>query len=181
MAGSTGDLPVTTLAQYQEAVTAKRYDVVRPLCGPEENKKAETPQKDMVGCVNGHGEKLPGQTGQSGGIGVSAIGSAVFAGETVIGLLDGVHTEILLMAMGEYDTGTLTLPDFMGEPISVRLIPAGSPKVILSLTPEPTASLALSLNCTAESALPPGSEDALTQAAAQYLEEELQQIFLACR
>lgn len=131
-------------------------------------------QPDMAG-----GEVYPylggGLLGE-GQIKTSLSGSAVFAGDRMVGLLSGQHTMLVLLSKGVFRAGHLRLPWGTGE-VDLALYPVGKPKRSWSegrFTCEITVEADLENPAQMEV-----DSEALIHTAENYLAEELRRVFFA--
>ena len=129
---------------------------------------------DMVG-----GEAYPYLGGRllgEGQLKTSLSGSAVFAGDRMVGVLSGQHTMLVLLAKGVFRAGHLRLPWGEGE-IDLALYGVGRPKRSWSegvFTCEITVEADLENPAEVET-----DSEALIAAAEEYLAEELNRVFAA--
>ena len=196
-----GSLPSANLALFMEGIRGGRFDPILPLGVMDENidlpMKDGQPQQpeapapelsvDMTGCLHGHDSALAATTERKGGLRSAFAGSAVFDGCRMVGFLSTLHTEVLLMARGEYHTGILKLTDGEGRLMSLRLTADREPKTELALTDPPRVRITVPLTCRLEMedslavGLPPIGKDALERCAEEFLEREISRVFAACR
>lgn len=196
-----GSLPSANLALFMEGIRGGRFDPILPLGVMDENidlpakdgeeqKPAEPAPElsvDMTGCWHGHDSALAATTERSGGLRSAFAGSAVFDGCRMVGFLSTLHTEMLLMARGEYHTGILKLADGEGRLMSLRLNADTKPKTEFFLAEPPKVRVTIPLNCSLEmetslaAGLPPIGEDALERCAEEFLTRELSRVYSSCR
>jgi hypothetical protein len=208
---TTGYIPAITLAQFYDRAWNEAGDIVMPL-GMLEKQSSEEGGKDKSGAgqpaqssggekeksdkqaeqaptpsptadILGEQDYLPGQTGREGGLDSGMIGSALFHGAQLKGFLNGPHTQLLLMATGEFQTGRLRLPDPKGRLISVLLQRKGEPRTTLLLGEHPSAQFQLSLYASVEqpAAVADTSREELARYFSEYLQEGMRSVFYACR
>lgn len=196
---NAGSLPLANLALFMEGVRGGRFDSAVPLGvmderiafpdGQDEKTAGTAPalSEDMTGCFHGQDAALTATVRREGGLRSAFAGSAVFAGCRMAGVLSALHTEILLMARGEYHSGILKLTDGEGRTFSIRLTAEEKPDTALSLYPAPSAEVkirlagSLEMENSAAKGLAPLETDALEECAEFFIERELRNIFSACR
>ena len=111
-----------------------------------------------------------------GQIRTSLSGSAVFAGNRMVGVLSGQHTMLALMAKGTFRAGHLRLPWGEGA-VDLALYAVGKPQRSWS---EGRFTCAFTVEADLESpAQVDADSEALIAAAESYLAEELQRVFRA--
>ncbi len=108
------------LARMQEAFANETGDALLPYGGLVDGHL----RPDMVGgqAYPYLGGKLLGE----GQIKTSLCGSAVFAGNRMVGVLSGQHTMLVLMAKGVFRAGHLRLP-WAGEELDLAIYAVGRP------------------------------------------------------
>ena len=158
------------LSRMQEAFTNQTGDALLPYAGLV----GGALQPDMAG-----GEVYPylggGLLGE-GQIKTSLSGSAVFAGDRMVGVLSGQHTMLVLMGKGAFRAGHLRLPWGTGE-IDLALYAVGQPK--RSWAPGRfICEIALEADLEDPAQMEADSES-LIAAAETYLTEELTRVFEA--
>ena len=156
------------LSRMQEAFMNGTGDALLPYAALV----GETLRPDMVG-----GEVYPYLGGSllgEGQIRTSLSGSAVFAGERMVGLLSGQHTMLVLMGKGVFRAGHLRLP-YGGQEIDLALYAVGRPQRSWSKG-RFTCAISLEADLESPAQLDVDSEE-LIAAAECYLEAELQRIF----
>lgn len=159
-----------SLSRMREAFTNGTGDALLPYAGIVGGPLRE----DMAG-----GEVYPylggGLLGE-GQIGTSLAGSAVFAGDRMVGVLSGQHTMLVLMANGVFRAGHLRLP-WDEEALDLALYAVGKPK--RSWDGETFAcDIALEADLEHPAQVDADSE-ALIAAAEDYLRQELGRVFRA--
>ena len=158
------------LSRVREAFSNDTGDALLPYAALA----GETLRPDMVG-----GEVYPYLGGSllgEGQIRTSLSGSAVFAGERMVGLLSGQHTMLVLMANGTFQTGHLRLP-WKGTELDMALYVVGKPKRSWQAGTF-TCEITLEADLEHPAQVEADSEE-LIAAAESYLEEELEQVFRA--
>ncbi len=165
-----GYVEVWGLRRMQEAFVNETGDALLPYAARVGSKL----RPDMVG-----GEVYPylggGLLGE-GQLKTSLSGSAVFAGDRMVGVLSGQHTMLVLLAKGVFRAGHLRLPWGEGE-IDLALYGVGRPKRSWSegvFTCEITVEADLEDPAEVEA-----DSQALIAAAQRYLTEELNRVFCA--
>ena len=156
------------LSRMQEAFMNGTGDALLPYAALV----GETLRPDMVG-----GEVYPYLGGSllgEGQIRTSLSGSAVFAGERMVGLLSGQHTMLVLMGKGVFRAGHLRLP-YGGQEIDLALYAVGRPQRSWSKG-RFTCAISLEADLESPAQLDVDSEE-LIAAAECYLAAELQRIF----
>ena len=158
------------LRRMQEAFENETGDALLPYAGLVGGQL----QSDMAGgqAYPYLGGKLLGE----GQIKTSLAGSAVFAGERMVGLLSGQHTMLVLMAKGIFRAGHLRVP-WAGTELDVALYAMKRPARSWS---EGTFTCEILLEGDLESpAQVETSSEALIAAVESYLVDELQRVFEA--
>lgn len=120
---TTGMTVDTTWNLMLESFENKTQDAIVCFCGVNQQEIRE----DMVG-----GNAYPyigGATLASGELKTSIIGSAVFSGTRMVGILDGQHTMLVQMATGKFSQGRIRVNYKDGRELSVMLFSNGAPKV----------------------------------------------------
>ncbi len=195
----TGYIPAITLAEFYGNAWSGAGDVLLPLAAEEQKeqggqteedgalfektKKAgaaeEAKQTDMLGAA----EMLPGEEERNGGMGVGMMGSAVFDGARMVGVLNGTHTQAVMMATGRFKQGRMRMHLPGGEEYSAMLSQQSRPEVSLWLGEKPRAEIKVSLFATSEQPARTAAytNEQLQQWAGEYIEELLNKIFSACK
>ena len=122
---STGMTVDTTWNQVLESIENQTQDAMVGFCGVNQNEIRE----DMVG-----GNAYPyigGATLVNGELKTSIIGSAVFSGGRMVGILDGQHTMLVQMATGVFEQGRIRTNYTDGRELSVTLFKNSSPTIRL--------------------------------------------------
>ncbi len=176
-AQTTGHTPVANLMQMREAIQSKAFDAAAPLCGTAKGEDAT--RKLPVPSIVEEGGYLGGQLQTEGGMDTSAAGAAVFSGARLACVLDGQHTQALLMAQGEFREGWMRFT-MDGENVSLMLKRAGEPEVRLWLTPTVRAEVVVPLTAILESG-PQDAAEKVFDAAAALLTERADRTFRVCR
>ena len=137
------------------------------------------PTTDLLGSA----DYLPGQTNREGGLDSGLLGCALFHGTKLQGFLNGPHTQLLLMATGKFHKGRILLPDPEGRLISVLLQSKGQPRTTIILGEQPQAHISLALYASVEqpASVSDNSREELTAYFANYLQNEMLNVFNACR
>lgn len=154
----------------------------------EKEKKEKSEQKedeqepflvDALGAI----DDLPGQTGRLGGLEAGMMGSALFCGTQLKGFLNGPHTQLLLMGKGDFKNGRIQLKDKNGDNISILLTRKGTPEVRLLLGEDKKAKFQISVYASVEqpAAVAGLDKEAVKRDIEAYLENGMQQVFLACQ
>lgn len=207
----TGYIPAITLAQFYDRAWNEAGDIVMPLGMLEKQKSEEggekkssealpakspggdqekqgtqaeqAPTPSPTADILGEQDYLPGQTGREGGLDSGMMGSALFHGAQLKGFLNGPHTQLLLMATGEFHKGRLRLPDPQGRMVSVLLQRKGEPCTTLSLGEQPSAHFQLSLYASVEqpASVADTSREELAKCFSAYLQDGMRSVFCACR
>ena len=156
------------LSRMQEAFANQTGDALLPYAGLV----GGLLRPDMAG-----GEAYPylggGLLGE-GQIRTSLSGSAVFAGDRMVGVLSGQHTMLVLMAKGVFRAGHLRLPWGEGA-VDLALYAVGRPKRSW-VDGVFTCEIALEADLESPAQVDADSE-ALIAAAESYLAEEMDRVF----
>ena len=144
--------------------------------------KEDEPEPILVDAL-GAVEDLPGQTGRLGGLEAGMMGSALFRGTELRGFLNGPHTQLMLMGKGEFKNGRIQLKDQNGDNVSILLTRKGTPQVKLSLGENKEALFKVSVYASVEqpAAVAGIDKEAVKRDIEVYLENGMQQVFLACQ
>ena len=182
-----GVIPLTNFTTYQEAIRTGRFDIAIPVGrldrsiptedGSEEAKQQgeeqQTNEKDTTDGVK-----------RIGGLRSYLHGSALFDGDRLAGLLDDEDTEILLLALGEFENGSIRISDEEGT-VTFLLKANGEPKVQMNLGDTPHAAMQLTLYAEIELDTAGNAEErwdsTLKAALEEYIENELARVFAACK
>ncbi|MDR1620399.1 MAG: Ger(x)C family spore germination C-terminal domain-containing protein [Clostridiales bacterium] len=207
----TGYVPVVTLAQFYDLAWSGAGDVIVPLGAKEFADEGEarpakekaggmangTPGDRNAGTIGALAEEgviyavdllgedtfLPGYMTREDGLTGGMMGSAVFKGTRMVGVLNGTHTQALLMATGHFRHGRMHIPLPDGKKISVMFTGKGKPATTLLLYDEPLASFKIDIHAAIEQ--PAGvasySRQELRRGIEGYLEGLLREIFSACK
>lgn len=176
----TGLIPVANLTLLREGIEQKTQDVAVPLCGMT----GDAPllrETDSVGTRDYayFGGRLLIESDMKTGL----AGAALFRDGTMIGILDGQNTQLLLLATGEFDKGRIRLADKEGREMSVGLTARERPARSLSMGETPRAQVTIYV--TADVEMPEsqiaGDTGELTEWVRQYLEAQYPPLFDACR
>lgn len=206
---ATGYIPSITLAQFYDRAWSNAGDVLLPLGAMEQEAEeaeeestfqlpfygymslpvapgdaVETADTEFPADLLGDSDFLPGgKSVRSGGLGAAMMGSAVFSGTEMVGILNGEHTQAVLMATGQFRHGRMqiALPD--GRETSVLLSQEQAPTVTLRLGENPTASMRFQLHAAIEqpALMMKWTEGELEESVSSQIERMLREIFAVCR
>lgn len=125
----------------------------------------------------------PEQLPRQGGLKSVLMGSALFDGKKMVGYLDGQHTQLLLMALDEFERGRIYMNDPDGQVMSVLLLRRNAAKHQLTLGDEPKAEIKIDLEVMIEmpSSIVGKDSTQLTRYIADFLERELEAVFASCQ
>ncbi len=198
----TGFVPICNLSLWNEAVTGKTGDAVIALCAYndevepiEEEPSQQTPQLPVKTPVptpatlpesdSVHKAEygyLPDQLLRQGGLQSILMGSALFDGDKMVGYLDGQHTQLLLMAVGQFEKGFVQLPGPRGEHMNIALMKHSSPTTTLDTeTATATVSVSLVADIDIPEILTGVSAEELQAHIERYLEENMDIVFKTCQ
>ncbi len=167
----TGFVPDATLGQMLEAFESKTHDVVIGYCGINTGALIQ----DMAG-----GDSYPylgGAMLSEGQLKTSIVGSAVFADDRMVGILDGQHTMPIQMARGEFRSGRITMPYENGD-LTLTLYKNGAPEIQVQ---DGEAVVRIGLEAALERPLRlPGTDRVTLEAAvAGFLSHQAEKVFSA--
>lgn len=170
---ASGTAADTGFGDYLESLADQRFDAILAYAGVNEYGLTE----DMVG-----GETYPylgGSLLTENLLKTATLGSAVFDGDRMVGVLDGRHTMEVLWVLDEFRKGELmfTLPD--GQPLVVKLYRMRAPKIRLNAG-EATVKLFLEADLMEPESMPMDSE-ALKSFLETRLAAELDAVFAALK
>lgn len=179
----TGLVPSVTLAQFYDRAWSGAGDVLVPLGALIEPVEAgadntASHMTDLLGAT----EYLPASIGREGGLKSGVIGSAIFRGKELAGFLNGHHTQAVLIATGQFETGRIQLR-IDDRIVSVTLKKSGAPKTYLRLGEKPYAQIHLKLEATIERPAITASmeEEVLKAQISAHIATQLKEVFNACR
>lgn len=134
---------------------------------------------DMLGST----AFLPGATQREGGLDAGMMGSAVFRGTSMVGMLNGIHTQMVMIGTGQFQHGRMHIPLPGGEQVSVLLSKGNQPSVSLSLGDKPNADVQILLHAAIEQPdlMATWTQHALETTISAYIADSMQQVFLACQ
>ena len=181
-----GTIPLTSLTLFWEAVGTGWFDIILPLgevdrsiavdsgSGETQQDQQEQPgENDTTGGVK-----------RTGGLRSYVLGSALFNGNRLAGVLNDFDTELILMMLGEFENGYVSLTDDWGT-VVFMLKAVKKPKVALTLGDAPHAQASVSMY--AEIQLDTSSsaqerwDDQVKGELEGYLAAELGRVFSRCR
>ncbi len=142
-----GVIPITNYTVYQEAVRSSRFDVAIPAGRLDSSISAESNSeeaKQQGGGMQTNDKDTTDGVKRTGGLRSYLYGSALLDGNRFAGYLNNEDTEILLLAMGQFKNGTLSVTDELGT-VTFLLKAIGKPKVQISLGDAPHAAMELML------------------------------------
>ncbi|OQA14620.1 MAG: hypothetical protein BWY62_00972 [Firmicutes bacterium ADurb.Bin356] len=146
----------------------------------EKEKSSQPLQKaaDILGST----EYMPGQIKRLGGLQASMLGSGLFHKHRLIGYLNGLHTQVVLIVKGQFEKGRIQLPLPNGRIISVRLSAQSQPKIrlILGETPKATFEIALYANVEHPEIREYSNSD-MEILISEFLKKRAEEVFLACQ
>ncbi|MDL2257646.1 hypothetical protein LJC42_00615 [Eubacteriales bacterium OttesenSCG-928-K08] len=195
----TGLAPSVTLAEFYDRAWsgAGSGDVMMPLGAftpqdesedeqqptiPKEEKQKSQQQEPAVDIL-GDSMFLPGSINKEGGLESGMMGSAIFYDRHVVGLLNGPHTLLVMMANGQFEHGRIQLAIGDEQSVSVSLTARKAPRVKLELGEKSSAHFAISLSALVErpEAVAHLSEQEVEDYISAYLERELLRVYEACK
>lgn len=196
---SSGLVPSITLAQFYDGAWQGDYTELLPLCAIEQESGGEdgnengegenvnrvdnaalmpTGRVDMAG---GHGY-LPGENMREGGLDSGLMGSAVLDGTRMVGILNGRHTQALLMATGAFNQGRLNVTMDDGVELGAMLFSKQNPKISADIK-RLTGSIIIYLSADIEQPvlMQKYGGEAVSQRIEEHIESMLNDIFEACK
>lgn len=176
----TGLAPMTNVSLFREASDSKTYDVLMPLCGVTGELTTRQPQ-DSVGTSEY--EYIAGRLLIESEMKTALAGSAIFSGGKMVGILDGRHTQHVLMATGQFREGRYRMPGPDGRQIELHLQAKGAPKRWITLSGKPHAHTEIKLTADIEQPesgfeLPP---EQLEEWIGENIQAEFDALFTSCR
>lgn len=176
----TGLTPVANISMLTSAMDAKTHDVILPLCGLMQQ---DTKGKGSDSIGSHPYAYIGGSLLVDSDMKTGVCGSALMSGGRMVGVLDGQHTQRVLMATGDFKEGRshLELPD--GQRIELHLKMSHAPHIDMRLGDAPSAEVSMLL--VAEVEMPEylseySSADLEAMIAAQ-VEAEMAAVFEAVR
>lgn len=135
--------------------------------------------EDMLGST----ALLPGESQRKGGLDAGMMGSAVFRGTEMVGILNGTHTQAVMIATGQLKHGRMYIPLPDGEQVSVLLTQTDRPRVSLSLGEQPYADVCVFLHAAIEQPdlAAKWPQETMQGYISTYIEGLMQEVFLACK
>ena len=180
-ANETGLTAVTNVSNYFEASKNGLCDAMIPLCGVAGEKAARWPQ-DSVGARDY--EYIGGGLLVETGVKTGLAGAALFSGGTMVGFLDGQHTQLVQIAAGSFQSGRMLLAGPTGEDMSVSFKQVSKPRRSLTLGESAYAETQIVLQADIEhpvAAVANTPADRLEQHIAAQIEAEYAALFLTCQ
>lgn len=180
-ARETGLTSVSSITLLYEALADKSWDIVLPLCGARPDEGESRREQDSVGTryYAYIGGRMLVDTPMDTGI----AGCALISAGHMVGVLDGQHTQTLLMVNGDFEKGRLRIEDAEGRERSILLKRSMPRRIDISLDTQPRAWVTVSLIADVEmpDALESIEAEALERQIEAYLEKEMRDVFEACR
>ncbi len=188
----TGFVPICNLSLWSEAVTGKTADAIVALCAyndevePLESGQQTPKPPDVRSEPDSVNESvygyLPDELQRQGGLQSILMGSALFDGDKMVGYLDGQHTQLLLMATGQFEKGFLQLPDPRGEHMNIALMKHAQPTTTLDMeSTAATVKISLVADIDIPEILAGISAEELQTHIENYLEENMDKVFRTCQ
>lgn len=177
---ASGLVPLMNVMALEEAIRERYEDALMMLCGVTGDNPANLPP---VLVPTEDYAYIGGSMLIESDMKASLTGAAVFCGSRMVGILDGQHTQLMLMARGEYDEGRIRLHDTDGQDVNVFVRSKGKPKFSLTLEPKPAATVSVPLRAYLEQP-EDMSEEEINEVKARLeaqIEEGLSELFYACR
>ncbi len=176
----SGLIPSANLTRFFESMEGKAYHIALPLCGVE-------PETPMMRTMDSVGEREYAYIGGSllidSDMKTGLAGSAIFAGSRMVGVLDGQHTQLLLLASGDFTEGRVRMKGLNGEEMSVYLRTGGKPERSITLGERLRAEITVKVIADVEM---PGTiikneAAALERHIKETLEAQFPPVFETCR
>lgn len=200
----TGLVPICNLSLWDEAIANKTTDAVVTFCGYDEKakpldgeqKQSPEPTKTPVttptptpvalpepDSVNEEMYAyLPDELLRQGGLQSILMGAALFNEEKMVGYLDGHHTQLLMMANGQFEKGRVQLTDPNGEYMSITLLKQQHPQIKLDINAcKAHVKIMLLADVDVPEAIENVSVEELQVHIETYLEENIQKVFRTCQ
>lgn len=177
---TSGLVPLMNVMALHEAVNERYEDALLMVCGVT-GKDSSNPPPVLVETEDY--AYIGGSMQIKSDMKASLAGSAVFSGSRMIGILDGQHTQLMLMARGDFQEGRIRLKDAGGKDVNFFVIAKGKPRFSLTLEPKPSASVSIPLRAYLEQP-EDMSEEEINEVKARLeaqIEEGLTELFYACR
>ncbi|PWM61948.1 MAG: hypothetical protein DBX63_05380 [Clostridia bacterium] len=181
-----GMIPMTNFTTYQEAVGSGRFDVAIPVGRLDRSIPSESDgeKQQTQGETETNDKDTTDGVKRTGGLRSYIHGSALFDGNRLAGLLDDEDTEILLLAMGQFQNGYLSVSDEKGT-VTFLIKETVIPHVQMSLGEAPHAVVTLALFAEIELDTSGNAEERwdseLKGQLEKYIVMELNRVFEQCK
>lgn len=186
----SGLMPITNLSLYREAVSGGRFDVMLPTGSLDTSNQTYTGVESQGTSGKDEYEQSGSGSGTTAGVnrdsGQSSYpwGCAIFNGETLVGILNGSDTQLLLMANGQFKSGLVVYKNEESQ-YAFTLEASKKPDVKVETGEFPKAEISIVLTGRVESDTAGNIVDVwesrLKREFEGYLEAELERVFLICR
>lgn len=153
----------------------------------QEEQAQSTPTPESKNTMDSVGEEnyydIPSDLLRQGGLKSALMGCALFSNDKMVGILDGQHTQVLLMGTGEFERGRMFLEDPNGEMMSVLLSSEDKPEIEMTIEDTPHARVNIHLRGEIElpQTIHDASVDQMQDYIEAYLQQELSAVFAACQ
>lgn len=182
-----GIVPALTLMQLFEAAEQGRYDAIMPFGQVDESivtdKERQTAAEEGEYPISREADTTGGDI-RIGGMRVAVIGTALFSGWRMVGVLDAEDTMMLLMARGDFEHGQLTYSDAEGHIVTVDLDRLGEPETTVTLEGEPHVEIRVRLACSVEQDSGAPADERSPQIISElgeYIAGNMERLFYSCR
>lgn len=177
---ATGLIPVANIMHALEAVSDQTRDAILPVCGVTPDKLRLLTFDSVGGSDYAYvGGNLMIESDMKTGL----AGCALFDGKKLVGILDGQNTQLVLMALGDFQEGRMQLTLTDGTVMSVYLRAAGRPRAEITLYPTPKITLRVSLAADVETPEMKriGANEQVERVIAEALTMRFNRLFYGCR
>lgn len=175
----TGLIPMASLMKISESLIDGAFDVALPLCGVVSD--APGGMQDSVG--DEPYAYLGGNLHTVTDMDTEIAGAAIFSDGKLVGILNGQNTQLLQMAVGDFDRAYVRFGSVSGTEVDILLKRVKKTEIHLSHGGQPTVTFRIFLSAYVEQ--PDGFSGVETNDIEAWirsvLEQRYQRLFAACR
>lgn len=178
-----GVIPIVDIGAFFEGINSFRHDSVMPYGIYDETIEPGVANEKKEEGKEGEEEKKKNEK-RYGGMQSYTDGSAVFDGYKMVGRLDTLETQMMLIIRDEFERGVVTVKDKNGRDVSIQLCRLRKPEIKASIDD----GVKVSFKCDIMGYIVFDPVDMsverieeLKQQLKEFLEENLNKVFLKCQ
>lgn len=138
----TGLIPMTNLMKISESMTDGAFDLALPLCGVVSD--------DAGGMQDSVGEEpyayLGGNLHTVTDMDTEVVGAAIFSDGKMVGILNGQNTQLLQMAVGDFDRAYIRFGEADGQEVDILLKRKKPTKIKLGQEGHPIVTISIGIS-----------------------------------